>query len=203
MKNRTVRILAAALAAIFMVLMLPIGASAVNLIATNPSQADEGYEYTGWSDIPLLVIKINYRPEGADPTLIKTTDDTYWYEMLFGDGEKSMKSFFETCSDGNFRFVPAAENYVDASHKNVANDGIVEVTVNTNHPGGTNRGEVGAAIAAAAEFVDFKSFDVDGSGSVEKDELAIAFICAGYEATRSTKTPNNHAFYIGSTLTAG
>ena len=56
MKNRTVRILAAALAAIFMVLMLPIGASAVNLIATNPSQADEGYEYTGWSAIPLLEI---------------------------------------------------------------------------------------------------------------------------------------------------
>lgn len=203
MKNRTVRILAAALAAIFMVLMLPIGASAVNLIATNPSQADEGYEYTGWSDIPLLVIKINYRPEGADPTLIKTTDDTYWYEMLFGDGEKSMKSFFETASDGNFRFTPAKENYVNESHKNVANDGIVEVTVNTNHPGGTNRGEVGAAIAAAAEFVDFKSFDVDGSGSVEKDELAIAFVCAGYEATRSTKTPNNHAFYLGATLTAG
>ena len=203
MKNRTVRIFAAALAAIFLVLMLPVGASAVNLIVTDPSVAEEGYEYTGWSDIPLLVIKINYRPTGADPTLIKTTDDTYWYNMLFGDGEKSMKSFFETASDGNFRFTPAQENYVNASHKNVANDGIVEVTVNANHPGGTNRGEVGAAIAAAAEFVDFKAFDTNGNGTVEKDELAIAFICAGYEATRSNSTPSNHAFYIGSTLTAG
>jgi len=205
MKNRTVRIFAAALAAVFIVLMLPISASAVNLIATNPSKSDEGYEYTGWSDIPLLVVKINYRPEGADPTLIKTTDDTYWYNMLFGDGEKSMKSFYETASDGNFRFTPARENYVNESHKNVANDGIVEVTVKVKHPGGTNRGEVGAAIAAAAEFVDFKSFDKNGNGTVEKDELAIAFICAGYEETRSGTTvePRNHAFYIGSTLTAG
>lgn len=206
MKKRMARIFAAALAAVFLVLMIPFGASAVNLmVTTTPSEADEGYVYSGWTDVPLLVVKINYRPEGKDSVLLKTTDDTYWYEMLFGNGEKSMKSYFETVSDGNFRFTPAKENYVNAAHKNVANDGIVEVTVNMTHPGGTNRNEVGAALNAAAEFVDFKSFDVNGDGRVGRDELAIAFISAGYEETRSGTEvePRNHAFYMGSSLTAG
>ena len=204
MKKKLARIFAASLVAVFLVMMLPFGASAVNLlVTTTPSEETADWEYSGWTDIPLLVIKINYAPESGTQTFIKTTDDTYWYEMLFGDGEKSMKSYWETISDGNFRFTPATENYVNEEHNNVANDGIVEVTVNVAHPGGTNRGEVGAAITAASEYVDFTVFDKNGDGTVEAQELAVAFVCAGYEATRnSTQEPSNHAFWIGSTLTA-
>ena len=204
MKKKLSRIFAASLAAMFLVLMLPFSALAVNLlVTTTPSEEVEDWEYSGWTDIPLLVIKINYAPENGTQTFIKTTDDTYWYDMLFGDGEKSMKSYWETISDGHFRFVPATENYVNEDHNNVANDGIVEVTVNVAHPGGTNRGEVGAAIAAASEYVDFTVFDKDGDRTVDASELAIAFICAGYEATRSgSGSPSNHAFYIGSANSA-
>ena len=129
MKKKLARIFAASLVAVFLVMMLPFGASAVNLlVTTTPSEETAEWEYSGWTDIPLLVIKINYAPENGTQTFIKTTDDTYWYEMLFGDGEKSMKSYWETISDGNFRFTPATENYVNEEHINVANDGIVEVT---------------------------------------------------------------------------
>ncbi len=203
MKKRISRIFAATLAAVFLVLMFPFSMSAVNLmVTTTPAEGEEDYEYAGWTDIPLLVIKINYKPESGETTLIKTTDDTYWYEMLFGDGEKSMKSYYETLTDGNFRFIPATENYVNEAHKNAANDGIVEVTVNVAHPGGTGRTEVNAAITAASEYVDFTVFDKNGDNIVEAQELAIAFICAGYEATRTGKEepPNNHAFYISNSF---
>lgn len=205
------RILAAALAAVFMVLLLPVGAFAANLIATKtPSAAEDGYVYSGWNDIPLLVIKVNYAPENGTQTLIKTTDDTYWYEMLFGEGEKSMKSYFETCSDGHFRFVPAKENYVNEAHKNVANDGIIEVSIKSAHPAGSSAGSTSsndrqAIINAAMEFVDFSVYDTNGDGKIEKQELAIAFISAGYEYTRagSERTPSFNAYYSGASMSAG
>ncbi len=163
------------------------------------------YGYWGPKDTPLLVVLVNCDPSGngADgengEIMLKHKDHSYWSEMLFGNGPKGLKAYFETQSGGNFRFIPAKESFADLSKKNKENDGIVEVTVNTSisssTSGSTSDPERYAALAAAVEkgYVNFADYDTDGNGRVDESELMIAFITAGYESTRSSSKPSYNA----------
>ncbi len=150
--------------------------------------SDFPYIYNGWDPVPLLVIKVNFR----NVTCV-TKDDTYWYDLFFGEKDNSLKSYYLKVSDGNFHFYPATETYTNSARKNVAGDGIVEVTVNMDHSSGSE--ERVEAIRVADEYVDYASFDKNGNGRIEKTELAIVFIGAGYEKTRTSDTPNVNAHY--------
>lgn len=200
--KKTKRIFAAALAAMLLVLAMPFSAFAAE--AYEISEFD--YGYWGPSDTPLLVILVN-----ADPSLdgqnnedgevfLRYTDHSYWSNMFFGDGPKTMKAYFETQSGGNFRFIPAEESFSDFRKNNAVNDGIVEVTVTTSiaksTKGSTSDPERYAALAACVEngYVDFSVYDKNGDKRVTEDELMVAFIMAGYEYTRnSTNTPSYNA----------
>ncbi|MBQ8497652.1 MAG: InlB B-repeat-containing protein [Clostridia bacterium] len=199
--KKTTRILAAALAAMLLLLAMPFSVFAAE--AYEISEFD--YGYWGPADTPLLVILVN-----ADPSLdglsyedgevfLQHKDHSYWSNMFFGDGPKTMKSYFEIQSGGNFRFIPAEENFSDFRKNNEANDGIVEVTVTTaiskGTKGSTSDPERYAALAACVEngYVDFSVYDKNGDKRVTEDELMVAFITAGYEYTRSTSTPSYNA----------
>ena len=196
------RILALLLASVLLISVIPF---AVSASGTNFEISEFDYGYWGPTDTPLLVILVNLDPDGyadgeANETLLRHKDHSYWYEMFFGDGPKSMKTYFEIQSDDHFRFTPAAENYANASKKNVANDGIIEVTVNTSvassTKGSTSDPERYAALAAAvtAGYVDFAVYDKNNDGRVTEDELMVAFITAGYEYTRNgSQTPSYNA----------
>ena len=196
------KIIVAALLAFLMLAALPLCVSA----GMGTPVPDDVYE--GWGDIPLLVIKINYTPDNGNNTLIKTTDDTYWSKILFSqEYKKSLWNFYDIVSCGHCHFIPATENYVNAAHNNVANDGIVEVSINYDHSGESNitsSNDRSLAVSAATEFVDFKSFDKNGNGSIDKGELAVVLLCAGLEATRAgaSALPSVHAFQTNSSMSA-
>ncbi|MBR6745435.1 MAG: InlB B-repeat-containing protein [Clostridia bacterium] len=199
--KKSTRILAIILASVLLFSAVPFAASA----AEGFEISEFDYGYWGPSDTPLLVILVNIDPDPykdgeTNETLLRHQDHSYWYEMFFGDGPKTMKSYFEIQSGGNFRFTPAPENYANAAKKDVANDGIIEVTVNTSiakgTKGSTSDPERYAALAAAvnAGYVNFASYDKNKDGRVSEDELMVAFIVAGYEYTRNgTQTPSYNA----------
>ncbi len=193
--------MSAVLAAMFVLLMLPVSALAAESFEI--TEFDRGY--WGPKDTPLLVLLVNCDPSlnGADgesgEIMLKYTDHSYWSDLLFGDNPKGLKAYYETQSEGNFRFTPAQESFADASKNNKVNDGIVEVTVNTSISGSTKSStsdpERYNALAAAVNggYVDFSVYDVDKNGSVDSTELMVVFICAGYESTRSSLTPSYNA----------
>lgn len=189
-----------------LIAVLMLSAIITPCVSATVGTVSQDEEYTGWTDIPLLVIKVNYEPVSGTPTYCATKDDTMWYNTLFSKiNPKSLWTFYDIASLGRFHFTPATENYVNAETKNVANDGIVEVTINYNHSAETNitsSNDRNAAASAAAEYVDFKSFDKNENGRIDKGELAICFLCAGLEATRAgtTATPSVHAFYAASAI---
>ena len=167
--------------------------------------AEFDYGYWGPSDTPLLVVLVNLDPDGtksgeANETLLRHSDHSYWSEMFFGDGPKTMKTYFETQSGGNFRFLPAAENYANESKNNRVNDGVIEVSVSTSiaktTKASTGDPERYDALATAVRngYVDFSVYDKDGNGKVTENELMVAFIVAGYEYTRNgSDTPSYNA----------
>ena len=200
--KRFSRCLAVALAALLLFSVMPFAASA----SSSEFEISEfDYGYWGPSDTPLLVILVNLDPDLNDTdedneTLLRHKDHSYWYEMFFGDGAKSMKTYFETQSGGNFRFLPAEENYENTEKNNRVNDGIVEVTANvsisSSTKGSTSDGERYAALADAVNngYVDFSVYDKNKNGKVTEDELMVVFITAGYEYTRNgTNTPSYNA----------
>ena len=107
--KKTSRIVAALLVVMMIAMMLPVSAMAADTYEIT----EFDYGYWGPTDTPLLVILVNYDPSlnGEDwedgEMLLKHQDHSYWSEMFFGDGPKGLKTYFETQSGGNFRFVPA------------------------------------------------------------------------------------------------
>ena len=199
--KRFTRILALALASVLLFSLVPFTVSA----AENFEITEFDYGYWGPTDTPLLVILVNLDPDSNqsgenNETLLRHNDHSYWSEMFFGDDPKGMKSYFEIQSGGNFRFIPAEENYANASKNNVANDGVVEVTVKTSvaksTKGSTSDPERYDALAVAVTngYVDFSVYDKNGDNRVTEDELMVAFIVAGYEYTRNgSDTPSYNA----------
>lgn len=192
------RIFCALIAFVMVALMLPLTLSAASF-----TLKDTGFEYSGVDPVPLLVLVVSYDPDGdgkdayeeglstTDPNLPTYgeqwahSEESYWSKILFGDDGYTMKNYFKLMSNDKFYFTPAAETYGEA------NNGIVYVTLKEKHPGNAS-GSVNptdisttriTALNAAAEYVDFKSFDKDGSGGLSWKELSVVYIIAG----RSTK----------------
>ncbi len=164
--------------------------------------------YRGPEKTSLLVFLINYDPSlnGKDDEegemLLQYDDHSYWSDLFFSDDPKGLKAYFEIQSDGNFYFMPAAENYENSAKKNQKNDGIVEVSITyamkKSTKGSTGDPDLQYVLKAAVEngLVDFSVFDKNKDGVVNESELVIALIGAGYESTRTgslTPSYNAHA----------
>ena len=107
--KRFTRLIALALSALLFFSFIPVHAADTS---TEFEISEFDYGYMGPSDIPLLVILINLDPDSstsgeANETMLRYNDHSYWSELFFGDGPKTMKTYFETQSGGNFRFIPA------------------------------------------------------------------------------------------------
>ena len=182
--------------------------------------------------IPLLVLKISYDANGngvndyddANPTRLFQKDSEYygeqwcysmddlWYERLFADTDSSMKQYYLELSEGRFYYKPAEETYAGEEYNGSVNDGVVNVVIPYKHPQaetGSQSSEVTAsrlaAIKAAAEFVDFKSFDKNDDNKIGSTELAILFVNGGYEysANSGNKPSNKLAFAVHAHYTSG
>ena len=187
-------------------------------------QADETWEITelktlasGYDPIPLLVIKINFDANGdgvddsGNANNAKSTgeqwchsDDAEWAERCFGTTGKTLKTYYEELTGGKFCFTPCPET------SGTANDGIVTVTIPNEHPykatGGQSDEDYNsrvAALKATDEFVDYTLLDLDGNKKLNLRELAIVYVCGGYEYSSGYGGDDLNVFCVHAHYTTG
>ncbi len=149
--------------------------------------------------VPTLFILVHFSDRAG----------TYTPAYFAGLLTNQLKAYYNEASYGRFNLTPANETH------GLANDGVVGwLTLNQRHPntvattGVANQQLAADAIAAADPYVDFASYDVNGDGYVDSNELAIVIIPAGYEAAfgGSTCTPSpsvwGHRWVIQSPVVA-
>ncbi len=154
-------------------------------------------------EIPLIVIVVGF----SQPTGIFTEGIHYqagfdWAETIF-EGEKSLTQYYSNMSLGKFTFVPAKETsaYKKGGNYNTAdakNDGIIHVTLDMAHGAWTGKSTkastqtefqmVSQAFKAAGKYINFGKYDRNKDGKLGKNELAICFIAAGFEAAAAPKS---------------
>lgn len=198
-------------AAVLLLAAIPMVASAADMAEYNYSEIKNVYE--GYTPIPLLVIVMSFDADGDGKDAYlegkSTTDsssaaykeqwahseESYWAQSLFGDEGNTMKNYFKLMSNGNFWWEPAEETYGEA------NNGIVYVTLNMQHPGVSGSGTpatIGSsripAINEAAKYVDFAKYDKNGDGTITWDELTFLYICAG-RSTKFTSSPVGNSIW--------
>lgn len=106
--------------------------------------------------------------------------DSSFQDLMFGNSN-TVKKFYLENTYNNFLLVPAAETY------DVANDGVVHVTIGTPNPnyggacGCSWNTVVGTYLSSADPYVNFAAFDTNSDGALSPSELSIVFVLAGYE----------------------
>ncbi len=184
------------------------------------------------SPIPLLILKVSFDANGngkndfdvANGSALYANKDSelygeqwcyssdkYWYDTFFSDDKSSMKTYYKEVSNGNFYFYPVEETYASAASDGVVNDGVVEVVIPYKHPMASTGSESKedsvsrtAALEAATKYIDFSKYDKNGDGYVSYDELAIIFVCGGYEYSYSSARPcDKLAFGVWAHYTSG
>ena len=117
----------------------------------------------------VLVVLVDY----ADVSF--TYSDDSFRDLIFGDD--GVNGFYKNASYNQLSFVPAAETY------GTSNDGIVHVTLDSNHFNDKfpQISDVQDILRAADEFFNGADFDTDNDGEVSALELSIVIITAGYE----------------------
>jgi M6 family metalloprotease-like protein len=137
-----------------------------------------------WSLTPVqgrkktLVILVNF----VDASMSAGSVD-YWNNQVFGTGP-SVASYYADNSYGKVSIdaVPTSEPGNPP--------GMVSVRLASNHPNYGNNYNytqetswINAALAAAAQYVNFPALDQNGDGTISIDETFIYFILAGYETS--------------------
>lgn len=74
---------------------------------------------SGVTEQPLLVVEVSFNDQ-------KMVHD--FQQLVFGENRQSVVDFYEKNSNGQYRVIPANENY------GTSNDGVISVSVNQNHP---------------------------------------------------------------------
>lgn len=114
-----------------------------------------------------------------------TTSVADWTELFFG-ADQSVQDFYDTASFGQLDLQPATET--DVTGGGAADDGVVTVSLDVDHPNSGNAfgpfNEVAADVLAAADAsVDFAAYDTDNDHRLAADELHLAIVVAGTEAS--------------------
>ncbi|MBQ6119439.1 MAG: hypothetical protein IJK98_09420, partial [Clostridia bacterium] len=163
------------------------------------------------SDVPLAVIVI-----GLDGMPYR--DDFDWAQEIFRS-DRSLKEYYKDMSFGQFTFTPVRETSVyrvggNTNAADAVNDGVIHVSLPMAHDDWrlefaafsaadtaaslTLTQTLMAALEAADARIDFSAYDVNGDGSITTDELAIAFVMAGYEASASYSYTHGLSNYLWS-----
>jgi len=159
--------------------------------------------------VDLLIVRIQFEgspfgPSGysGDPFIYNhfQSNECIWANKIFGTNSGELNHYYQETSLSKFHLVPATESFGEA------NDGVITVTVKGNHP---NPGSQGAfqsvlvqSLQLADPYIDFSSFDASGDGDLNRDDLQVMFLVAGYEsAAGGTPGVWAHAFCLDANLT--
>lgn len=151
-------------------------------------------------DIPLAVIVIGY-------TNMPYDNGFDWANEIF-KGEKSLQAYYSDMSFGKFTFTPVQESAAynvggNTNTRDAANDGVIHVSLQLPHKDWSSTPRplqynavqtemlemFKAAIRASNEYIDYSAYDANGDGAISKNELAIAFVAAGYEGSYTDDNP--------------
>ena len=127
---------------------------------------------------PLLILLVDFKD-------VQIAYESDWAALVFGAG-RSVKTFYSETSGEKINIVPAQESYTGAG---AANDGVVHVALNYNHPNAGSETITRDAIKAADTYVDFASYDKNNDKKISPGELHILVVCAGYEGSYGNYTP--------------
>lgn len=138
--------------------------------------------------LPLLLIVVGFNDQAYSTT--------YDWARTFFTSDYGISTLYEISSNGKFTWAPAmerSEHGVDGntSPSDAANDGILHITLNrpygnldTSTPDGFANyvATMGQIIDEASRYTDFASYDANGNGAIEPNELGLGIVFAGYEA---------------------
>jgi len=131
-------------------------------------------------DQSLLVILIDFND-------VSIQYESQWANRVFGTTGKTVKTYYNEATGGKINFVPAKET------QGIANDGVVRVKLNKNHPNTALPSDYPEVFAEASRYVDFASYKVASDHNFGSD-LHIMLVYAGY-GLGGTLIPNVSAHY--------
>lgn len=111
-----------------------------------------------------------------------------WYDSIFNLNSKSLSKYYKDNSFNKINFQPVQES------EGTANDGVVAVSLNYNHPnyGGNLEGvqyNIKDVLVQANTYINFKDYDKDGDGKLTAEELHLVIVVAGQEASTLNEEP--------------
>ena len=163
------------------------------------------------NDLPLAVIVVGFSDQAY-------RTDFDWSQEIFR-ADYSLAEYYTDMSFGQFTFTPVRESSVYGSGgnnnvKDAADDGVIHVSLPVSHDDWTLEYTVLsakdkatnlslmqamlAALQAADAYVDFSAYDVNGDGAITTNEMALAFVFAGYEASSSYGYGHGKTAYLWS-----
>ncbi|EOH96111.1 M6 family metalloprotease domain-containing protein [Enterococcus moraviensis ATCC BAA-383] len=115
-----------------------------------------------------------------------------WSEKIFGDGAeaKTLKNYYAEATQNRINLLPAqTTQYEDAP-------GIVKVSFDGDHPNTDGENKMPRTVVMekilyeAEKYIDISLYDKNGDGKIDKNELHVMFIVAGFEMSNSLATKN-------------
>jgi M6 family metalloprotease-like protein len=150
------------------------------ITATNASGTDsETVDIISRVELPLLIVRIEFNDE------MFSSSAAVWHDKIYGMAQGQLNHYNNEVLYGQYKYIEAVET------EGTANDGIITVSLNENHPGDdsnelvTNQfflTRILNAISAADAFIDFSAYDKDGNNAISIDELQIMYLVAGGES---------------------
>jgi M6 family metalloprotease-like protein/uncharacterized repeat protein (TIGR02543 family) len=150
---------------------------ALAAIAASALEEPSGAPWSGSSGSgKVLIILTDFTPSTS-----RGTTAAQWNAKFFDTtpGARSVKSWYEQASYGQFTMDPVAESY------GTADDGVIEVTLPYANaypwPDETERTSVRDTLLAADPYIDYAALDTNHNGSLDNTELHLVLIVRGYE----------------------
>lgn len=148
------------------------------------SSRQSEYKYLG--EQPVLCVRVAFSNE---PLQYGNAD---WNNLLFGSGEKTLRSYYDEVSkpnpnaNGKIEIVPATGG---------ATPGVVNITINQSSPAVPNYAAIQNVIIQnvlpalrVQNLVDFSAFDKNNDGHISPDELHLLFVFAGTNWSNESQT---------------
>ncbi|MGB3367192.1 MAG: M6 family metalloprotease domain-containing protein [Acidaminobacteraceae bacterium] len=119
------------------------------------------------------------------------TSEEEWKDFMFGEND-SISEYYKSESRDNLILEPVNET------EGVENDGVVRVRLDYFHPDydadyQSSFSIVRDSLEKANEFVDFDKYDTNGNGYIDKNELTIVNVVAGYEYVKNVNLQSIYA----------
>ena len=137
------------------------------------------------TETDLIIIRINWNDYQFQ------SNAQTWSNKIFGNCDGQQNNFWYKNSHGKSAYRAAKET--DANGGGSANDGVITVSLNYNHPNPGSSGSFHSylkeAISLADPYIDFSYFDSDGDASLSKTELQVMFLVSGYESAYGSGAP--------------